>query len=138
MAQRLIAVLVRYQFQRTHQAFATTYISDKIIVFLEFPQTSKEFPPPRRRVLPNAQASDFGQGGQGSGSANRVAGIGVALIDRGLAAGVVFNDFGNLARDPRSPKREVPVGNRLGGCHGVRLYPPNDARRFLSRYDQRR
>ena len=53
-----------------------------------------------------------------------MAGIGIAVADRGLAGLVLFEHLRHRLGDHHRAKREIAVGDGLGGAQEIRLHAP--------------
>ena len=72
------------------------HIADQIIFFLKAQASVINLLTARRRILRHVHTLRFSKAGQRSSSANRMAGIGVAMSNSGLSGFIMLEDIGDF------------------------------------------
>ena len=102
----------------------TTNITDQIIFCLQAQTTLIHLCAALRSIQRNIQPLCFSKTGEGGGGAYRVARIGVAMPDCGLAGFIMLEQRGNLLRHHHRPKRKIAVGDGLCRAGKIGLHAP--------------
>ncbi len=103
---------------------SAAHIADEFIFFLQAQTALIHLGATLCSIQRHVQSLCFGETGKGGSGTHRVAGIGVAMTDRGLAGFIMFKQLGDLLGHHHRAERKIAIGDGLGRAGKIGLYPP--------------